>query len=261
MTLGVTASFVMHFWFDQYYYWTGKKKLKDPSATNGVSGGILGQNFWSLFSFVFLWLIHCSVCAVVLVFRGEQSLLYQVMWARACVGICNEQTNLHPDGQTLTQLATSVHSVWWNACLLMQIFIQDLSDLLICICFSSFFVKLKSPFFLLTFRHPDAKCLQTGRKPSTTFSSWRPLLWMELSSLVWIIIWLMHHAECWDPSVGGRFNQVLKSKLCHYRENKCCLVSILCQSCSVGEFIQRTLQVCIYVWKPFLCGRCILFEN
>lgn len=125
MALGVTASFVMHFWFDQYYYyWTGKKKLKDPSATNGVSGGALGQNFWSLFSFVFLWLIHCSVCAVVLlVFRGEQSLLYQVMWARACVGICNEQTNLHPDGQTLTQLATSVHSVWWNACLLMQIFI------------------------------------------------------------------------------------------------------------------------------------------
>lgn len=68
----------------------------------------------------------------------------------------------------------------------------------------------------------------------------------------------MHHAERWDPSVReeGRVNRVLMSKLCHLEKSS----SVSIQSRSKSEFIQRTLQLSIFVWKPFLCSRCISFE-
>lgn len=68
------------------------------------------------------------------VFRRRDEFANSGRVSRSLCAFAKNKRNLHPDGQTLTQLATSVHSVWWNACLLMQIFIQDLSNLLICIC-------------------------------------------------------------------------------------------------------------------------------
>lgn len=162
--------------------------------------------------FVSLPLLHRSVRVVVLfLVFFRRSLLNQVVWDGACARL--NKRNLHPDGQTLTQLATSVH-IWWNACLLMQIFIQDLSNLFnMHLCFL-FFVTLKSPFFLLNIQ-----------------ASWCQTCWFGVNGFiflrsgrgfsVWILIWQTHHAECWDPSVceGGRVSRVFTSKSRHLEKN------------------------------------------
>lgn len=97
--------FVMHFWFDQYYYQSVKKKRKGKRIKgSGIGVKNLGipssgrRPQWGPL-FAFLPLIHCLVCVVVLflVFFSEER---WVCWFRSCepepVRVCKEQTEAAP---------------------------------------------------------------------------------------------------------------------------------------------------------------------
>lgn len=146
--------FVMHFWFDQYYYQSVKKKKKRIEGIwNGSQecGDPGRRPRWGPL-FAFLPLIHRPVCAVVLflVFSGgEMSLLIQVVWAGACARL--QRTN-----ETCT---------WWadldpisNICPLglvermpsyANFYTRSVEPFNMHLCFLSFYVNLKSPFILL----------------------------------------------------------------------------------------------------------------
>lgn len=82
--------------------------------------------------------------------------------------------------------------------------------------------------------------------------------WGGKTFLVWILIWQMHHAECWDPSVceGGRVSRVLTSKL-HHLEQK---VPRFLVSHALKVILSKEHCNCAFLFGSLFCSRCISFE-
>lgn len=177
----------------------GVKNLGIPSSGRRPRWGPL---------FAFLPLIHRPVCAVVLflVFlEGEMSLLIQVVWAGACARL-QEQTKPAPRWADFDPIS--------NICPLSLVermpsyanfYTRSVEPFNMHLCFLSFYVNLKSPFILLNIQASWCQTCWLGVNGSGNF------LHVTCFKTETSFIWLMHHAECWDPSVceGSKVNPVL----------------------------------------------------
>lgn len=123
----------------------GVKNLGIPSSGRRPQWGPL---------FAFLPLIHCLVCVVVLFlvfFRKRDEFADSGRVSRSLCAFAKNKRKLHPDGQTLTQLATSVHSLVERMPSYASFYTRSVEPFNMHLCFFKFLCKSQVTFY--SFKH------------------------------------------------------------------------------------------------------------